>query len=196
MQKIYLGSNSPRRLQLLQQLGLSVEVLSANIDETVLPQETATDYVLRMAQTKHQHIRQNFPSKREYPLLTADTCIAWQNTILGKPHSAAHAIAMLQQLSGQTHQVLTAIALSYQQQYEQHLQISEVTFKSLSEHEIAAYVATGEPLDKAGAYAIQGMAAIFIQHLSGSYSGVMGLPLFETNALLQKVGITILPDKN
>lgn len=190
MKKIYLGSNSPRRLQLLQQLGLSVEVLKAEIDETPFPQEQAQDYVLRMAISKNQKTQQCYPN--HYPLLTADTCIAFNKHIIGKPSSAEHAIEMLHSLSGKTHQVLTAIAIANQDQLLSHLQISEVTFKILTDIEIKNYVATGEPLDKAGAYAIQGLAAAFISHLSGSYSGVMGLPLFETAELLQQFDLDIL----
>ncbi|OBW94282.1 Maf family protein [Gallibacterium salpingitidis] len=189
MKKIYLGSNSPRRLQLLQQLGLSVEVLKAEIDETPFPQEQAQDYVLRMANNKNQKIQQCYPN--HYPLLTADTCIAFNKHIIGKPSSAEHAIEMLHSLSGKTHQVLTAIAIANQDQLLSHLQISEVTFKPLTDIEIKNYVATGEPLDKAGAYAIQGLAAAFISHLSGSYSGVMGLPLFETAELLQQFNFSL-----
>ncbi|MFC0309596.1 Maf family protein [Gallibacterium trehalosifermentans] len=192
MQKIYLGSNSPRRLQLLQQLGLTVEVLKAEIDETPQKEESAEEYVIRMAINKNQQICQLFPDKHYYPLLTADTCITLNRQILCKPASIEQAHEMLQQLSGKTHQVLTAIAVSYQQQLYHHLQISQVTFKTLSTAEIMAYVATGEPLDKAGAYAIQGLAAGFIKHLNGSYSGVMGLPLFETAELLKKFNLAIL----
>ena len=191
MQKIYLGSNSPRRLQLLQQLGLSVEVLKGEIDETVAENETASDYVLRMAISKNQQIRHLFPQKRDYPLLTADTCIAFNHQILGKPHSAKDAFTMLSMLSGNTHQVLTAICISTPIKQHYCLQSSDVSFKSLSAEEIHAYIASGEPFDKAGAYAIQGLAASFIRHLSGSYSGVMGLPLFETSELLKKFAINI-----
>lgn len=191
MQKIYLGSNSPRRLQLLQQLGLSVEVLKGEIDETVAENETASDYVLRMALSKNQQIRHLFPQKSDYPLLTADTCIAFNQQILGKPHSAEDAFTMLSMLSGNTHQVLTAICISTPIKQHYCLQSSEVSFKSLSAEEIHAYIASGEPFDKAGAYAIQGLAAGFIKHLSGSYSGVMGLPLFETSELLKKFAINI-----
>ncbi|MDA3978770.1 MULTISPECIES: Maf family protein [Gallibacterium] len=190
--KIYLGSNSPRRLQLLQQIGLTVEVLKAEIDETPLAQEKAQDYVCRMAISKNQRIRQLFPDKQQYPLLTADTCIALDGKILGKPTSEEHAFSMLQSLSGKTHQVLTAVAISDQHRLLHHLQSSQVTFKTLTDLEIKAYIATGEPLDKAGAYAIQGLAAIFIENLTGSYSGVMGLPLFETAQLLQQFKQKIL----
>lgn len=192
MKKIYLGSNSPRRFQLLQQLGLSVEVLKGEIDETVGENETASDYVLRMAISKNQQIRYLFPNKRKYPLLTADTCIAFNNQILGKPHTEEEAFAMLSMLSGNTHHVLTAICVSTPIKQHYCLQSSEVIFKSLSTEEIHSYIASGEPFDKAGAYAIQGLAASFIRHLSGSYSGVMGLPLFETSELLKKFSISIL----
>ncbi|KGQ37127.1 MULTISPECIES: Maf family protein [Gallibacterium] len=192
MKKIYLGSNSPRRFQLLQQLGLSVEVLKGEIDETVGENETASDYVLRMAISKNQQIRYLFPNKRKYPLLTADTCIAFNNQILGKPHTEEEAFAMLSMLSGNTHHVLTAICVSTPIKQHYCLQSSEVIFKSLSTEEIHSYIASGEPFDKAGAYAIQGLAASFIRHLSGSYSGVMGLPLFETSELLKKFSTNIL----
>lgn len=189
MKKVYLGSNSPRRLQLLQQIGLEVEILKFEIDERIAPQESAVQYVVRMALEKNQQARLLLQEKNELhqhtmPIITADTCIAYQQQILGKPIDVAHARAMLQQLSGNTHQVLSAVAVHYRNQTEYKLQISDVTFHTLSIQEIDNYLASKESFDKAGSYAIQGLAATFIRHISGSYSGIMGLPLFETNQIL------------
>lgn len=189
MKKVYLGSNSPRRLQLLQQIGLEVEILKFEIDERIAPQESAVQYVVRMALEKNQQARLLLQEKNELhqhtmPIITADTCIAYQQQILGKPIDVAHARTMLQQLSGNTHQVLSAVAVHYRNQTEYKLQISDVTFHTLSIQEIDNYLASKESFDKAGSYAIQGLAATFIRHISGSYSGIMGLPLFETNQIL------------
>lgn len=190
--ELILASNSPRRLLLLQQLGITAKVLSVEIDESPHPNETATQYVMRMAKEKNQQAQAIARKTNQYlPILTADTCIALDQQILGKPTSPIVAKTMLQQLSGRTHQVLTAITLSFEKQQLSCLQQSEVTFKPLNQREIDSYIASGEPLDKAGAYAIQGKAAAFIQTLSGSYSGVMGLPLFETSQLLQQLGFEL-----
>ncbi|AWX14497.1 septum formation inhibitor Maf [Mergibacter septicus] len=190
--ELILASNSPRRLLLLQQLGITAKVLSVEIDESPHPNETATQYVMRMAKEKNQQAQAIARKTNQYlPILTADTCIALDQQILGKPASPIVAKTMLQQLSGRTHQVLTAITLSFEKQQLSCLQQSEVTFKPLSQREIDNYITSGEPLDKAGAYAIQGKAAAFIQRLSGSYSGVMGLPLFETSQLLQQLGFEL-----
>lgn len=190
--QLILASNSPRRFALLQQLGIKAKVLAIEIDETPMPNETADNYVLRMAQQKNAQAQLVAQTQDlTLPILTADTCIALDNKILGKPQTPTIAKTMLQHLSGKTHRVLTAISLSFNGQQFSCLQQSQVRFKSLSQSEIENYVASGEPLDKAGAYAIQGKAAAFIQELSGSYTGVMGLPLFETAQLLKKLGIEL-----
>lgn len=194
MNHIYLASNSPRRWALLQQLGLTLHRLPSEVDETPLPNEAAKAYCLRIAIAKNQaaqavSFRQNFAN---FPILTADTTISIDNQILGKPKDPAEAAAMLKCLSGRTHQVFTAVCVSYQGEQFHCVQTSEVTFKTLSDAEISAYVASGEPMDKAGAYGIQGVGGIFVSHLSGSFTGVMGLPLFETSELLTKCGIKFL----
>ena len=182
--KIYLASASPRRAELLQQIGVEFEVIGADIDETLRPQEVATDYVSRMAQEKGQRARELLAQSAQpaRPVLSADTVVVLDQHILGKPAGRVDAARMLRQLSGHTHDVFTAVSLWDGHQVQNGLSRSRVAFAALSE--IAWYCDTGEPLDKAGAYAIQGGAALFIEKLEGSYSGVMGLPLFETGRLL------------
>lgn len=190
---LYLASASPRRRDILQQLGYSIECCPAHIDETPQANEAAYDYVLRMAVEKNQAARAQFSGSLNAPLISADTTVALQNHILGKPETAEHAFTMLRQLSNNTHQVLTAVCVYYQEQTFSIVQSSDVHFKALSDDEIRAYIATGEPMDKAGAYGIQGIAGIFVQHLSGSFTGVMGLPVFETIALLRQSGAAVPP---
>ena len=197
---LYLASQSPRRLDLLRQVGLSPMVLPlraspgrADVDETPLADEPGIDYVQRMARMKVEagmlaQQARHLPSR---PILAADTAVTLDGRILGKPGDADEAVAMLRLYAGRTHTVLTAVAVAYQGQIRVGLSESRVTFKTLTEAEIAAYVASGEPFDKAGGYGIQGRAAIFIEHLSGSYSGVMGLPLHETAELLREVGFEV-----
>jgi septum formation protein len=184
--KIYLASASPRRAELLQQIGVEFEVIVADIDETLRPQEVATDYVSRMAQEKGQRARELLAQSAQpaRPVLSADTVVVLDQHILGKPAGRVDAARMLRQLSGHTHDVFTAVSLWDGHQVQNGLSRSRVAFAALSEEQIAWYCDTGEPLDKAGAYAIQGGAALFIEKLEGSYSGVMGLPLFETGRLL------------
>jgi septum formation protein len=158
-----------------------------DVDETPMPGESPADYVERIAITKAQIgwkrvCQRNLP---RHAVLGADTMVTLDGTIFGKPSSPDHAKDMLAQLSGRTHQVMTTVALCYLDTLSHFTSVSEVRFKSLTDDEITTYVATGEPLDKAGSYAIQGRGAIFIAHLSGSYTGVMGLPLYETANLLQ-----------
>lgn len=192
---LILASASPRRKDILQQLGFQIECCPADIDETPYPQENAQDYVLRMA------IEKNFAAQKQLsgslnahqPLISADTTVALNNQILGKPRHPNDAQEMLLALSANIHQVLTAVCVFYQGQLKHTVQQSDVQFKTLSAAEIAAYIATGEPMDKAGAYGIQGIAGTFVQHLSGSFTGVMGLPVFETMQLLQQVGINTPP---
>jgi septum formation protein len=185
---IYLASQSPRRAQLLAQLGVRHELLLAGPDEdaealeAVLPRESPTAYVQRVtglkldaAAARHQRLR--LPPA---PVLCADTTVALGREILGKPADADDARRMLALLSGHTHRVMTAVAV-----------VSHVRFATLSPQQIDAYVASGEPLGKAGAYAIQGRAAAFIEHIGGSHSGIMGLPMFETAALLRQAGLSV-----
>ncbi|MEQ1668521.1 MAG: Maf family protein [Sulfuriferula sp.] len=192
--RIYLASRSPRRRELLTQVGVYYDVLllretagRQDVDETPMPGEHPADYVQRIAiskaQTGWQRVCQrNLP---RHPVLGADTMVTLNDSIFGKPTTLAHAMDMLALLSGRTHQVMTSVALCYHGTLTHTTSVSEVSFKTLSTAEIAAYVATGEPMDKAGSYAIQGRGAAFITHLSGSYTGVMGLPLYETTNLLQ-----------
>ena len=187
---IYLASGSPRRRELLQQIGVSFRVIGADLDETALQGETPLAYVSRLAQAKAAVGWERSRNSGESPVLAADTAVVLDGRILGKPSGMNHAIAMLLELSGRTHEVLTAVALRSSSGIEGKVSRSVVTFRSIDRSEARAYWETGEPSDKAGAYAIQGYAAIFIADLKGSYSGVMGLPLFETAALLEAAGVT------
>ena len=189
---LYLASGSPRRAQLLAQIGLHISKIASDIDETPHENELALAYTERMAWQKSEQALALFVAAHgaepELPVLTADTSVAIDGLILGKPDNHAHAVAMLHMLSGRTHQVISSVVVWHQGQRTQTTQTSEVTFRPLTETEIQAYVSSGEADDKAGAYGIQGAAAVFIEHLSGSFSGVMGLPLFETAALLRSIG--------
>ena len=193
---IYLASASPRRREILVSLGFQPVLLAAEIDETVQPGEAVADYVARMARQKnaaaHQLAAQRGLALAQ-PLLSADTVVALDNAILGKPRDAAHARELLESLSGREHQVWTAVCVSLGGQTLEAAQRSDVRFKELSAQEIAAYIASGEPLDKAGAYGIQGIGGVFVAHLSGSFSGVMGLPVFETVQLLRQLGAPVPP---
>ncbi len=200
-QRIYLASRSPRRRELLKQIGVTFELLfmrgdparGADINEAVLPDEAPRDYVKRMAALKAETgwIQVARRRMREYPVLAGDTVIALDNTIVAKPTGREHAAEILQKLSGRTHEVLSAVALCRDQVVEVLLSVTEVEFRELQEPEIKRYIACGEGLDKAGAYAIQGKAAAFISSICGSYTGVMGLPLFETAQLLRKFHIPV-----
>ena len=197
---IYLASQSPRRSQLLQQLGVRHELLLPNAPgdvpedaeaiEAVLPGEAPRDYVQRVTALKldaavARRARRGLPPA---PVLTSDTTVALGTEILGKPEDAAQAQTMLRKLSGQTHEVLTAVALQHGVQRLQALSVSKVRFMAMSDAQIAAYVASGEPFGKAGAYGVQGLAAAMIEHIEGSYSCIMGLPVFETAQLLRQIG--------
>ena len=193
---IYLASASPRRREILVSLGFQPVLLTAETDETVLPGEAVADYVARMARQKNAAARQLAAQRGlalAQPLLSADTVVALDNAILGKPRDAAHARELLESLSGREHQVWTAVCVSLGGQTLEAAQRSDVRFKELSAQEIAAYIASGEPLDKAGAYGIQGIGGVFVVHLSGSFSGVMGLPVFETVQLLHQLGAPVPP---
>ncbi len=188
---VYLASRSPRRRELLQQIGVSFDVIDVDIEECRSQGEAADAYVARLALEKARAGRAALPGDRVLPVLGADTAVVAGDRILGKPHDRDAADAMLALLSGRTHRVLTAVALVADGEAVR-VSSSNVTFRTLTGSERAAYWATGEPADKAGGYAIQGLAAVFISRIEGSYSGVMGLPLYETAALLQASGINII----
>ena len=186
---IYLASGSPRRRELLQQIGVPFRVMGTSVDEAVRPGEVPAAYVERLAAEKAGAGWAGSRDEADVPVLAADTAVVLGGKVLGKPVDRRDAEGMLRQLSGRTHEVLTAIALLTVNGLESGISRSEVTFRSLAAQEIRDYWETGEPADKAGAYAIQGRAAVFIADLRGSYSGVMGLPLFETAELLSKAGV-------
>ncbi len=187
--RVILASASPRRCELLTQIGVSFEQRVAAIDETPGVGESPADYVVRVALEKARVVCA--AGKPDLPVLGADTEVVVDGAILGKPADFAHARAMLRQLSGRAHEVFSAVALVAQREAVT-VNRSTVWFRALEDREIEAYWRSGEPRDKAGAYAIQGLAATFIQRLDGSYSGVMGLPLYETARLLQDFGIEVL----
>ena len=189
-QSIYLASRSPRRQELLGQIGVKFEVMALDVDEAVLEGEAPRAYVERLARAKAEAgwrrvERDKLPRA---PVLGADTTVAVDGRILGKPTDGSEAAEMLRALSGRLHEVLTAVALKHESRLESAVSVSEVRFKPLSKDEIARYVATGECADKAGAYGIQGHAARFVAELRGSFSGVVGLPLYETAQLLDRIG--------
>ncbi|MCO4891842.1 MULTISPECIES: Maf family protein [Cupriavidus] len=191
---LYLASQSPRRRELLTQLGVRYELLLADDDEdaealeAVLPGETPDDYVQRVCALKAEAAlrRRERRALPDAPVLTSDTTVCLGGRILGKPAGGADAAAMLGALAGTTHRVLTAVTVVSTTGMRHALSVSEVTFRPLQPAEIERYVASGEPLGKAGAYGIQGRAAEFVARIAGSYSGIMGLPLFETAALLRQ----------
>jgi septum formation protein len=185
--RIILASASPRRRQLLDQLGIHHEVVPAAIPEQPGMREVPEDYVRRIAAEKSRAVQQLVSSP--LPILAADTEVVLNNEILGKPADRKHAIDMLMRLSDNEHWVLSGVSLRSGTEHWEALCISKVRFRSLSLDEIEAYWSSGEPEGKAGAYAIQGLGGLFIAHLSGSYSGVMGLPLHETASLLTHIGI-------
>jgi len=195
---IYLASQSPRRQALLDQIGVAfkllipVDLAAAEDLEAVLPNESALKYVKRVTRLKLkaamlQMHRQSLPLA---PVLCADTTVVIHQRILGKPANATQAIEMLTQLSGQTHQVMTAVAIGHNQRIHLALSRSSVKFTPMTAADIQAYVDSQEPMGKAGAYAVQGRASAFIQKISGSYSGIMGLPLYETTQLLKLIEVT------
>ncbi len=190
---VYLASASPRRRELLQQIGVSHRVVAAAVDETALPGEEPRAYVTRLAAAKANAGWIESRDATQVPVLAADTAVALGAQILGKPSDQEQAESMLRQLSGRTHEVWTAVALRTAGGVQRKISRSEVTFRIIAAGEARAYWETGEPGDKAGAYAIQGRAAIFIADLRGSYSGVMGLPLFETAQLLSEAGVLRWP---
>jgi septum formation protein len=185
---LVLASRSPRRRELLWQIGVAHRVAAADIDEQPLPGETPADCVQRLALAKAQTV-----SPDGLPVLGADTAVVLDGRMLGKPSDRADGVAMLRQLSGRTHRVLTAVALVDAHGSRMALNESEVEFRVLAAAECERYWESGEPRDKAGGYAIQGLGAVFISALRGSYSGVMGLPLFETATLLDAAGVPCGP---
>ena len=200
--RIYLASQSPRRRYLLKQIGVNFEMLlprfdprrTLDTDETPQADEVPEAYVKRICQEKANAgwralKYRNLPA---FPVLAADTTVTLDGKIIGKPLGREQAAAILRTLSGRQHQVLSAVAVIFETRMEMRLSVSKVTFATLSEERIQRYLLTNEPLDKAGGYAIQGYASAFLRHLDGSYSGVMGLPLFETAELLQAFGYPVL----
>jgi septum formation protein len=186
---VYLASASPRRRALLAQIGVPFQVLAVTVDEARLPGEAPDAYVLRLAREKADAGWQARPVRHPSPVLAADTTVVLDGRILAKPADRSDGERMLRELGGRTHAVLTAVAVATAEGLISRTSRSEVTFRAISAAEARDYWATGEPRDKAGGYAIQGGAAIFIADLRGSYSCVMGLPLFETAELLQQAGV-------
>jgi nucleoside triphosphate pyrophosphatase len=199
---VYLASKSARRQELLRQLGVDFTQLlmreaagrRRDVAEIVRKDEAPLDYIKRIARTKaavgwHQMGHRGLEAK---PVLAADTEVILDGAVFGKPKDAAAAVEMLRRLSGRTHEVATGVAIRWNAQIMLAVSSSRVTFRALDDDEIERYVATGEPFDKAGAYGVQGRAAAFISRLEGSYSGVMGLPLFETAEMLNKIGFLVL----
>lgn len=198
---VYLASKSPRRLELLRQIGLSPVILPlrhalprADVDETPLPGENAIDYVRRLADMKVRAGHFAVAGRRlpAMPIVAADTTVTLEGEILGKPADADEAAAMLRRYSGRPHTVLTGVGVAFGDRVEIAVSESEVWFRQIDEAEIRAYVDSHEPYDKAGGYGIQGRAAVFIERIEGSYTGIMGLPLFETAELLKAVGFPVL----
>ncbi len=185
--QLYLSSASPRRKQLLTQMGIAFEVVEAGVDESPYPGELPREYVVRVARLKAETAARRLEAG--LPVLAADTVVVLEGERLGKPRDRSEGLSMLARLSGRRHQVLSAIALWRAGRVATALSESQVSFRVILPAEAEAYWATGEPADKAGAYGIQGLGGVFVQSLEGSYSGVMGLPLFETMTLLQEAGI-------
>jgi septum formation protein len=188
--RIILASASPRRQELLDQIKVTYQVSPVDIDETPLPGEAPGDYVCRIAAEKSAACFAR-GAISGLPVLAADTAVVLGSQIMGKPRDQEDAVAMLRQLSGLTHQVYSAVSLRGRE-HVQALSMTEVTFRTLTDFEILAYWRCGEPADKAGAYAIQGLGSLFVESIKGSYSGVVGLPLFETAELLSKQGIELI----
>ncbi len=184
--QLILASSSPRRKALLDQIGVQYSVLPTDIDERALDDELPEHYVQRLAAAKSQRGRDL--TGAVVPVLGADTIVVVERNILGKPKNKDQALEMLRCLSGRSHRVLSAVSIR-SNQHLQALSATTVHFRALSEHEIEAYWDSGEPCDKAGAYGIQGIAAIFVSRIEGSFTGVVGLPLFETSELLMKTGV-------
>lgn len=185
---IYLASASPRRSSLLTQIGIGHRVRPVDVDERPQAGEPPPDYVRRLALQKAQALWGQLGAAERLPVLGSDTAVVVDSEILGKPSNEQDCLRMLRLLSGRTHQVFTAVALCRAEGCVSKLSISDVTFRALTLDEMTAYWRSGEPADKAGAYAVQGLAAAFIERIAGSYSGIMGLPLYETTQLLAAIG--------
>jgi septum formation protein len=198
--RIYLASQSPRRRELLKQIGVRFDPLllrndprrGVQVDETPQEGELPVDYVQRICREKAEAGWEALMLRklRIHPVLAADTTVTVNGKIIGKPDNNEHALQILSELSGTSHQVLTAVAIAFENRLEMRLSTTNITFAELSEARIRRYLLTGEAHDKAGAYGIQGPAGAFVKHIEGSYTGVMGLPLFETVELLQSFGVT------
>lgn len=196
--RLYLASRSPRRRELLNQIGIDFDTVvfrdgtraDSETDETPLPGESPVAYVERVARSKAIHGLKIVEERKlpMRPILSADTTLEFNGSIIGKPVDRADAAAILRRLAGQTHRVLTGVAINHMGHTEYLLSTSEVSFREIDDEEIRHYVMSGEPMDKAGAYGIQGRAGLFVKHLSGSFTGVMGLPVCETGELLKKLG--------
>jgi septum formation protein len=190
MSDLILASASPRRAEILEQIGVSFQIVPADIDETPMSQELPIDYVQRMAQEKAKCVIDTVAGS-SMVVLGADTSVVLGSKIYGKPKNSEEALAMLADLSGKTHQVLTAVAMGDNQRCVIKLSATDVKFRELDPRECLDYWKTGEPSDKAGSYAIQGLGAVFVEKISGSFSGVMGLPIEQTSQLLQKFNVPI-----
>ena len=199
---IYLASRSARRRDLLKQMGVNFEMLllregagrDADFDETQIENESPRDYVIRVARLKAEAGWLRLEQRRlmRHPVLAGDTTVALNNIILAKPKDREEAGAMLKKLSGTEHQVFTAVAVKFHDALQEALSVTEVRMRALTDDEIRRYVASGDAMDKAGAYGIQGKASMFIESINGSYSGVVGLPMFETSQLLTQFGFQLL----
>jgi septum formation protein len=186
--QIVLASASPRRRELLQQIGVTFRVVVSHLPESPLPGEVPGDFVLRMAREKALEVLRREPT--DLPVLGADTAVVLDDRILGKPANRKQAAGMLRQLSGNTHEVYSAVAVVvHESEIHQALNISRVTFSELDPHWIESYIDSGDPMDKAGAYGVQGKAGEKISHIEGSFYGVMGLPLYETAQLLKRAQV-------
>lgn len=192
--ELYLASGSPRRRELLSQLIPEFAVVHVDVDESRLPQESPANMVVRLACLKAGRGREIIGV--DAPVLAADTVVAMGDDVFGKPESRADALAMLARLSGATHEVFTGVALEFAGNPLTRLSVTRVSFRDIDLAEAEAYWASGEPADKAGAYAIQGIGGIFVRNLEGSYSGVVGLPVFETAELLRQSGFKLLSPAN
>ncbi|MBN1238177.1 MAG: septum formation inhibitor Maf [Gammaproteobacteria bacterium] len=187
---VYLASASPRRRELLGQIGVEFEARVPDADESLRPGEAPADYVRRLAEAKADVVWRSLGGADEpAPVVGADTAVVLDERVLGKPDGVDAALGMLETLSGRTHRVYTGVAVRHRGGLDSLVNVSEVRFRPTTDAERRAYCGTGEPFDKAGGYGIQGLGAVFVEHLSGSYSAVMGLPLCETALLLERVGV-------
>ncbi|TFH74764.1 septum formation inhibitor Maf [Gammaproteobacteria bacterium LSUCC0112] len=193
---LVLASASPRRRELLTQIGVGFEIIVHDLDESLFPGESPVDYVCRLARAKALAVSQNDLAVKGRPVLGADTIVVIDDLVLGKPSDEHDAHRMLSLLSGREHEVMTAVCICQGEQSALELSRTYVTFKPMSAAEISSYWRSGEPQGKAGAYAVQGLGALFIESLHGSYSGVVGLPIYETARLLTAFGITTALDRS